>query len=750
MTGRLVLWSCMSCVMAGFGFPAAAAELDWVRVAPSGKSVIFMFKDGGDEKNAWVKDVASSPRISVNGNETIELKEPIYRKPQENDPLHGLPYVIYPLFNKVVKQTDRVTVSAPANWLACEGGAIGALDNMPVDNYVGKSLLPAPREYTMPVGSGIGFEGWGPLVYRANLIRGPSAYSPVSFRSNGLPASVNLNLRCPIDTAGNYTLLWDGKDRLELENPSLKKTLDQCTGGSDNKRVYASTGKLDAGGLAVKFLGTDVRNLRVYPPGVKTDGTQYWHPEFLRMLRGARCLRFREPFLETDMRQFSDLRAEGEEVRTGGIRTTARIVSMEPYDNRANFFPGKNRLYLKFTTARPHGFKSGQWVTFESSAILTFTDGSSRLLSNAASWAFVLSPTEFAIGAANPALTKSPLVFKEQAVQGTASALTERGDMWLSEMVDLVNQLEGCDLWLNMPLLFDDDSMRRMAAFVGQRLAKGRKLHLEYGGHTWNWNLSWGCAHCDSIGHIDPETKDKPDRRDRWYAKRSLQVRALARDEFQKLGRPEDVLGVVEADMGNTRRIESILNYAQEAHGRFDEFALSHFSAAFSSWGTANADARGMNAGVLKRLDMDQICDFLDMAVQSRYSVDDRMRASIETLGKCRFQGKLVGCGVPTITFESMDGTPAPVIFREWINHPRTGPWLRRYLQRMQDDYGMAFVVREDPSIYTCRWNSPEGKGDGSDGLFDNRRDLKSDRCVSVLGDWYHDWINHVAKNRRD
>ena len=84
-------------------------------------------------------------------------------------------------------------------------------------------------------------------------------------------------------------------------------------------------------------MGTAVRNVRLYPPGVKTDGSQIFHPEFLPWCGGRVCIRFMQELdcTGTSLTTFEELRQEGQEIQLGGKVISAQIVKVEPYDNEA-------------------------------------------------------------------------------------------------------------------------------------------------------------------------------------------------------------------------------------------------------------------------------------------------------------------------------------------------------------------------------------------------------------------------------
>lgn len=100
-------------------------------------------------------------------------------------------------------------------------------------------------------------------------------------------------LLCTIDgghyPSGNYTVLWDGKGRIEMAGAA------STTSETPGRIVAAVDSKKGPIFLRLKETSPDdpVRNIRVIMPGFeKTCATEPFHPVFLARWRGLACLRF--------------------------------------------------------------------------------------------------------------------------------------------------------------------------------------------------------------------------------------------------------------------------------------------------------------------------------------------------------------------------------------------------------------------------------------------------------------------------
>ena len=154
-----------------------AADVDWVRVGTSGKTIVFLFKDQPEDK-AFVENIAAHPTITVNGQAAVPLGDPIYEKAARMGTPYGLPYIVYPLFGRTLKPGDKVTVSAVAGWRMQRRQARRAWLISPSRTSSGQSLLRRPRRARWPSGSTLAPRAGGRQLSR-NLLRGlPTTETP--------------------------------------------------------------------------------------------------------------------------------------------------------------------------------------------------------------------------------------------------------------------------------------------------------------------------------------------------------------------------------------------------------------------------------------------------------------------------------------------------------------------------------------------------------------------------------------------
>ncbi len=66
-----------------------------------------------------------------------------------------------------------------------------------------------------------------------------------------------------------------------------------------------------------------------------------------------------------------------------------------------------------------------------------------------------------------------------------SQAENERGMAW-EHAVDLVNQVEGADIWVNVPHAADEGYVRSLARLVSERLDADRKVYVEWSNEVWN------------------------------------------------------------------------------------------------------------------------------------------------------------------------------------------------------------------------------------------------------------------------
>ena len=508
--------------------------------------------------------------------------------------------------------------------------------------------------------------------------------------------------------------------------------------------------------MRLKFLGTDVHNLRVYPPGVPTDGSVQFHPEFLRMMHGVRVIRSGQMmFNDTNLSTFDECRREDEEVAPPNPWVTAKITKAEPYDNRLNYFAGL-RAYWKFTTAQPHHFKTGYRVFVTTDDPVAMSNGTTVQLKNVQANILVLSPVEFALAYfgnfAEPTNRNRTITVRAAtAVTGTVKALIPHGEIKLSEFAEMANAFDHCDLWFVVPHLLDDDSIHKMFAVLGKHLAKGRRVHVEYSNEVWNWAGYCGTEYAYGMAQIDPDPDIKKNLR-RWYAKRAAQVWAIAKEEFRNLGREEDAVGVLACQMGD---VGAALDYALSHRITVDEVAVAPYYDVGSRHGDDIAAAT-------KGLNVDQVCDLADINMQYN---DLNVGLTVRELQARHFTGKLVAYegGMQAVHYPALSQKANAVLSRQWADHPRIAPLMRYYFERMQQA-GIELLAYTDLQqdgggpewwgVYRF-WNQQDGVGDGSDGCFDNLRDihsplhagdLDSRTRISVKGWAIHDWMNHVNK----
>jgi hypothetical protein len=125
--------------------PTVAA--DPVYLDTSGKAAVVFFKSLVNGSQVTPSQILTIPSISKNGAAPVALKAPWFTG------YH--PFGWFPLpTGMTLAPGDTATLSAPVAWCNTPAGAVEALDNLPLVNRVGKSVI-RPDDYTptLPIGA---------------------------------------------------------------------------------------------------------------------------------------------------------------------------------------------------------------------------------------------------------------------------------------------------------------------------------------------------------------------------------------------------------------------------------------------------------------------------------------------------------------------------------------------------------------------------------------------------------------------
>ncbi len=770
-------------------------------VLPSGTQAAFVFQSNpaGTLTNVTAANIA--PTVQINGGAPQALTNLVWGSAGTAQPwlLGTLP--------QAVTASDVVTYATAEGWVTTTAGGISAASGT-LTNQVGGSALPAFTPGGKSMRAGYNVEP--PLYYNAlslyaNLARQagnwlvnfggtPTLNSLGYFSSlNGADVSTILSLAntnggCPNAPPGVYTLLWDGDGVYDLRDGSggsapvtlLTSTL---TGTVDNRRTYQVSRvagqfylflNLHTNTLGTTATATTNPNIRIYGPGVATDGSQKWHPRFLAQLResGAQVLRFMDALFTnvstvasyadwTPPAQFSySVRPSYAAAGVGHGLNDFTLTNIAP----SSLVCSSGRTPLLLTSSAPHGLSVGHLVTFKADCgNFTTADLVSRSVKNALLYVVrVPSSTTFEVAFFT---SSGSAVNGSQAYSGTAGASGSAG-LPLADLCDLCNTV-GADCWLNIPPGVAANPAAATATFaqIAASLSAARKCYVEFSNETWNSAFAvWDYAYCQA--QLDGTLPGSLfTRQHQWIVKQAAALHTLAAAAFVAAGRPAtDVVRVLGTQLaGASGFTADLLAYGASQGYPFDRLAVApYFEDAdnSSAWQTAYAT-------LLNTWTVDQLHDLTQLWIQygliptwlaQQVAQIQAQVAAYPNLKLAAYEGG-PQCG-------AAGGSNAVTLSHQWARHPRVAD-AYLYVLDMHQNPG-AFIEGVTAGSPGClewchfnigqflgqahvsgdamwgafpAWSTVIGKGDGSDGRFNNVGHYEElgglvvdDGVVSVIG----------------
>lgn len=800
------------------------------------------------------------PTISVAGGPPIGLSDPIWGPDSTHTPsVSYLPFVIFPLAS-AIPAGSAVTLTFPDGWASTVAGDIVTPKAMTVVSQAGGSFLPkfAAAPKTMRVGTNLLFPSYYlPQNIYANVVtQGPPA---VNADALGVPTTFPIAmtlvvsgsdstdpLRYPVTAPdGVWTLKWDGPYSANLKLSSSNSITNQLlsdvpgTNNKDNTRTYRITADLTQRHcpiITLTFVAAGATNVRVYPPGEATDGTQLFGANLLRQAAGYQCLRYMNSTLTgfSPVIEYSDF-ANPNQLTFQSLPATAvggPIVSLDPYTRTDNFFDPAMCAFI-VTFANPHGATTGQILQFNSGiqapnsdgTFPTTTGGKMSQLNYGKGVVRVLNDHQVAtqhFAGAGGTLTQS------YPQTGITFQMARNGGMPPEHCATLSSQL-GADAWVNVPHAASDACVTAMAQHVVANLRPGLKCYVEYTNEHWNTSNNFeqnqylnalgrtmpgtgatataqvganklltgltltspgtgyvaapmvtitksptgstATAHATFLngklalvldsagGGYDPAnpptvTIDPAVDLTTAYTWRAGQVHAIFASVFAAAGRSADLVRLMGTQYSSPNGPTAKIIIAAIRNGiTFDALAGAPY------WDNTPGKNEPTIATAFDRLDVDMLHDFnqLCMLYGTIFAPIPTHRALLDAAGFTNVQ---------MICYEGgpQDGTPLGVNdrihrSRAWARHPRMRELMLSYLQRLQDagitlyvDFLLNYTITDSenpnssgasPANWATYFSRQQvaGKGDGSDGLFDNRTNyFDTSQVVSVKGDALATW----------
>ena len=732
-------------------------------VGESRKTLVFTFESVTGSPTT-VTAVSSHPTVTLNGEPQPALGTPV--------PVWTSGYVLYPL-PFTVALGDTLTASSAEGWVTTAVGSCAGMSNLPVTTS--ETLMftrAAEDEKTMKVGMNIrGPEYWDHIPVYVNLAKQGNAglvanggsptisynsdYDPtvltggegkfiaLSYGSSGIGSP---DKGYPNLGAGTVTLKWDGANQVRLAGDvnTLSQTSYTRTYGANNTRVYNNTLNASYYYSHIEAIldGPDVRNIRIYGPTVTSEDSSKFHPQFTAKASGARVIRFLNAMdvNNSNITTFSRFTPTTRRSYGGGNNTNTRsVTTAAPYAGSPSNYFVSGRIPFTCTTSAPHGYTTGEVVTFSSQLDnLVLNDNSTLTVpANHVSQVLVLSPTTFAacIYTGNSKTVKQSQTFRSTTYTSVMNTMP------IEDIVALCEELDA-DPWILIPHALDDAGVRSMIDVFAEGLSPGRKLYVEYSNECWHYTLYFlQTEYCDGQG----ATLGINGRQ--WYARRSSQVHQIAEDSFTDAGRSaDDIVRVYATQSANPGGVTTpILAYAAAQGYRVDALACAPYFQVTPSGFTSTYDS----------MDAEQVLDLSALAISS-YPTSElaAQKAVLQTyFPNARlvcYEGSLE-LFVPSYS----NATAASTKSRACSRHPRVREQTLKYLQNAQDvgcdlfcwfELNMYHFNQYTWGVYPASWNMQDGLGDGSDGKFDNRTNYDDlPNIVSVAGAALKQWYGLTA-----
>ena len=438
-----------------------------------------------------------------------------------------------------------------------------------------------------------------------------TAASPVllNFNEQGFPNPVDTFSGAP--QSAPYLVKWRGGSASSVTMLGNLQVGTTQVSGPD----FVATYVID--NYASRVLSLDlsdgpVTDLRIYGPNAPVDDAQLCHPQSLQQASNSACVRF----MITTGTNGTGLNEYGDFVGLNGRSYDTpnenykddvyNVTSIAPVPNVIGF---GNFVLLVVTLDRDVTFNDGSffylaledgtpnpaplWLNYSGTlkpGVTGVAASGSIALTNALDGAGL---TEQVAGtgvtlAANQILWAGPSIaylsqaFSAITITGgtipsgtTARIVRAVGGYPAPDLMSpIVNQLPGCDHWVNIPYSLSDAACTTIFTNIANTLASDRKCVVEYGNESWNTASPYDAqAYWHSMRNPNGVGSPTPH-----YAIRATQVHDLAVAAFTAAGRPAtDVVRLIGSQAGST---QPTLEACQQLHSlgkTFDALATAPY-----------------------------------------------------------------------------------------------------------------------------------------------------------------------------
>jgi hypothetical protein len=707
-----------------------------------------------------------------------------------------------------------ITLSAPAGAIQTAAGPTAAVANLPVTLATDADWMPFDRtaKHTMQVGYNKNRPGAGEVsLFYANRARERDAWQPaggndqITVDAHGELTAVTGHA---ISALTGYAFTGDEPWQLPMVKLPLTFTVAFKSAGSDTPDVTLA----DAGagfGIGPRYLSFDagsgqwiltqtvspstyaplhfrllshtialrtgsvITNVAWYEDTLPSTWSKYTHPiPFERLSgHGFATVRFLDSYQSNNSNivEFADF-PDPANVSVA-ISNTARSIaaqSIAPVDTSAAdsdnalkwFGNSKYNGVVKVTTAQPHGFQLGQFISVTCSPdSYPASMAGYNLHFSGYRLAVPLTATTFLMvcqtddnGGQYPGT--APLTLAAPQTPTMNLGLYTLGGVPFGDCVRLCKET-GVGGWFNVPQSASDACVRAMAQALLAGTPAGMKHRIEYSNEPWNYVFVQNHYFQTMKVHNDwmraqGQTTADPANELQWYTLRAGQVHQIFKDVFTAAGRGDDIVRVMGSQGGNPGVTAEIAAYAHRAKIAFDELAIGTYQG-LGSWAVDATPA-------FDRLDVDGVIDVLAcVALRGGWPgifVWHRENLDRDTGGDFAAV-KIVSYEGGWDDFSGNGSTRQVQRAHALLRHRRMRPLELAQLQHWES-CGCTLHVKYSLDLTSAaqgtngwidfpRFDGPVGTGDGSDGQYDNRNPFDLTKIVSTTGKARREWAEMVA-----
>lgn len=751
--------------------------IDTLRIGPSAKTLVISMKNSNNIPTN-VNTIIHNPSITINGTTTLALTGAIWA--------NYLPYVIYPITGATIAPSDTVTFNVPSDWITSSTSFANGYTNEAVDtSYINGSLLPPiiTGNKTMSLGYNLNYQiYWGNVCYSSNLMDQASQYWTSYLGGGSVWYDSNFNLtgvangttahkfiaRCdgsngfdnrgyPSIMTGIYNLEWSGNGDCALSDWGQNLNfVNLISSGvlSDNNAIKYKKYRLSLNTGTSYHVDLNITSTRapIYSPVVYHEDNRgsRWDRKVISQISGSKILRslvwssINNSNIVSEYDNYTTRQKSIDILRNKSIS----ITNVTGFSNSSGYFiAGASNIYMNIQTASNHDMEDGTYCTISIPGLKVLP--SSSLDIYVETQAKKISNNRFAIS--YPHSSNGYTVSGSQTPVGASLNYTVYKTAGYDEFMDLCDYI-GAEPWIHIPHMATDELVQRIASGTRNKLPIGRKIHVEYTNEHWNFGLAFQQSYyCYGKGAENGGNLSQS----QYYAKRAGQVHTLFRNVFAEQGRENDMIRTYAGQAANLNITTSVVNYAYNNGNVIDEFAIGPY------WGIT-PDGSNLSSAYDK-FNYNMLLDVAEMSVQyDAIHLDAGEEGSYTTyvsghkpILTNRFpNAKLVcyegGIEIAINRYSSLGQTAVDTRGRNFSVEPRIGGILNHFFQKNQDAGVEDFVYFQHAgsyvsnrylwSVYTSPYMQP-AKGDGSDGLFDNRTDINNlIKNVSPMGKTISNW----------